>query len=498
MRFLSLLSPCPPGNPPARNRSLFLIFVLLLQLTVSLPLASQSRDRVKATTKPTTPSPGPPKTNESERVEIEFWQSIRESSDPADFEAYLHKYPRGKFAILAKNGLARLRPPGNSEPQPPDPASAPPPPLYRGKSGSGGTLAKSSSSVAVLPKQAPGKVTAASGVPEASEDVLQIKPSGNPIVGEIKIAHLHDMTGVLNAFGNQSYSGFMFGLYYATDGTMQVNGKRLTVIEKDTQGLPEVGRSQLEIAFQVDHADLAVGPTNSWVALAMLPVAQEQKKLLLIEAGVADAITGESWNRYIFRTDCNTSQEAISNALALDQPGVSIGALSQDYALGREYLKVFKGALKRARVVHEEYLPVTTTDVTAGAQRIIEALKGRPGRKVMVINWAGMGNPQRLYALNPQSYGVEISTGGSLLPILSTYKDWPGIEGSTSYHSEIAKNKINDWLVSEYSRRFRRVPSFYDAAGMSSGLALVEALKRTGGSADTETLISTMEGMGFD
>ena len=36
------------------------------------------------------------------------------------------------------------------------------------------------------------------------------------------------------------------------------------------------------------------------VALALLPVAEEYKKILLVEPAVADAITGDKWNKYIF------------------------------------------------------------------------------------------------------------------------------------------------------------------------------------------------------
>lgn len=39
---------------------------------------------------------------DSETVELAFWESIKNSQDEADFEAYLGKYPNGKFATLAK------------------------------------------------------------------------------------------------------------------------------------------------------------------------------------------------------------------------------------------------------------------------------------------------------------------------------------------------------------------------------------------------------------
>ena len=42
-------------------------------------------------------------------------------------------------------------------------------------------------------------------------------------------------------------------------------------------------------------------------------VAQEFKKPLIVEPAVADSITGEHWNRYVFRTARNSGQDAIAN-----------------------------------------------------------------------------------------------------------------------------------------------------------------------------------------
>ena len=42
--------------------------------------------------------------------ETVFWESIRDSSDPAEFEAYLRQYPAGAFRTLATVRLAALRP----------------------------------------------------------------------------------------------------------------------------------------------------------------------------------------------------------------------------------------------------------------------------------------------------------------------------------------------------------------------------------------------------
>jgi len=315
---------------------------------------------------------------------------------------------------------------------------------------------------------------------------------------DIKIAHVYDKTGALEAYAKQTQTGLMMGLDYATGGTMTVNGNKLVVIEKDTQGKPDVAKAQLAAAYSDDRADIAVGPTSSGTALAMLPVAEEYKKILLVEPAVADSITGDKWNRYIFRTGRNSSQDAIANAVALDKPGVQIATLAQDYAFGRDGVKAFKGALKNAKVVHEEYLPTNTTDFTAGAQRLFDSLKDKPGRKIIFIIWAGAGNPFKIADLDPKRYGIEIASGGNILPAMAAYKNLPGMEGATYYYFGIPKNKVNEWLVSTHYAKFKTPPDFFTAGGMAAGIALVEALKKTGGDTGTEKLITTMEGMSFD
>ena len=315
--------------------------------------------------------------------------------------------------------------------------------------------------------------------------------------GEIRIAHVYSKSGPLEAYGKQTQTGFMMGLDYATQGTMMVAGRKLVVIEKDDQGKPDVGKSLLAAAYGDDKADLAVGPSSSGVALALLPVAEEYKKILLVEPAVADSITGDKWNRYIFRTGRNSSQDAISNAVAQDKAGTSIATLAQDYAFGRDGVKAFKDAIKKAKIVHEEYLPGTTTDFTAGAQRLFDSLKDKPGRKIIFIIWAG-GNPFKIADLDPKRYGIEIATGGNILPAMTAYKNFPGMEGATYYYFGIPKNPVNEWLVANHYKEFKTPPDFFTAGGMSAGIAVVEALKKTKGDAAADKLIAAMEGMSFE
>ncbi len=51
-------------------------------------------------------------------VELEFWSSIKASSDKADFEEYLRKYPQGSFAGIARNRIKTLGAPPVAAVQP--------------------------------------------------------------------------------------------------------------------------------------------------------------------------------------------------------------------------------------------------------------------------------------------------------------------------------------------------------------------------------------------
>jgi branched-chain amino acid transport system substrate-binding protein len=318
--------------------------------------------------------------------------------------------------------------------------------------------------------------------------------------GEIRIAHIYDKTGPLEAYAKQSSNGLMMGLEYLTGGTMQVLGRKIVVIEKDSQLKPDIGKAHLAAAFGDDKADIAIGPVGSGVALAMLPVAEEYKKILIVEPAVADQITGDKWNRYIFRTARNSTQDAVAGAAALP-PDAQIATLAQDYAFGRDGVKAFKEALasvgSKAKIVHEEYAPQQTTDFTAPAQRIFGALKDRPGRKVIVVIWAGAHPMAKLMDLKPERYNIEIAPGGNILPVMKGWKDFAGTEGAIYYYYAFPKNKMNDWLVAEHQKRFGAPPDFFTAGGFAAASAVVNGIKRAGGT-DTEKLITAMEGMFFD
>jgi len=315
----------------------------------------------------------------------------------------------------------------------------------------------------------------------------------------IKIGILQGLSGPYEIYGKAEVTGFKMGLEYFTNGTNKIIGRDVKLFIEDTQLKAARAKMLLTKLYSDDKVDLAIGPTSSGVALAILPVAQQFKKILIVEPAVADAITGKAWNRYIFRTGRNSGQDAISNAAAISKPGVSIATIAQDYAFGRDGVAAYKKAAEKlgAKIVHEEYADPKATDFTAPVQRVIEALKDQPKPKYVFVIWAGKGGPiPQLISAGLDKYGIEITSGGNVLAALKVMKPLKGMRGSIYYYYENPNNPVNDWLVKEHYKRFNEPPDFFTCGGFAAASAVVSGITKAG-TTDTEKLIATMEGMVF-
>ena len=143
----------------------------------------------------------------------------------------------------------------------------------------------------------------------------------------IKIGIVQGFSGALEAYAKQMLTGFKMGLEYGTKGKNEVMGRKIELVVEDDQIKPDIAKRLITKLYADDKVDMVVGTTSSAAALAMLPVALEFKKILLVEPAVADSITGSAWNRYIFRTGRNSGQDAISNAKAVAKPGIFLAAI---------------------------------------------------------------------------------------------------------------------------------------------------------------------------
>lgn len=313
----------------------------------------------------------------------------------------------------------------------------------------------------------------------------------------IKIGVLASLTGALESYGKQTRQGFELGLEYATDGTMEVAGKKIEVIFEDTETKPEVAVQKATKLLEEDQVDFIVGSSSSGDTLAVLPLAEEYEKIMIVEPAVADSITGSEFNPFIFRTARNSSQDAVAGAAAIAGPGVKIATFAPDYSFGWDGIDAFKKAAEAlgAEIVEEQYADPAATDFTSNLQKVIEA---KPD--YMFVVWAGANSPwNQISDLKMQEKGIKISTGAPDIPALSIMEPLVGMEGFSVYYHTLPDNEVNDWLVKEHKERFNgEVPDLFTPGGMSAAIAIIEALKKSEGDADGNKLIGLMEGMSFE
>lgn len=93
--------------------------VCMLAGSVTAPLAA-AQDRA-----PRIERVGVVPKNSAEQFELAFWESVKDSKQVGDYEAYLKAYPQGRFAALAQARIAHLRAAQPQQPQQAQQATVP-------------------------------------------------------------------------------------------------------------------------------------------------------------------------------------------------------------------------------------------------------------------------------------------------------------------------------------------------------------------------------------
>ncbi|MBE3553742.1 MAG: substrate-binding domain-containing protein [Thermicanus sp.] len=313
----------------------------------------------------------------------------------------------------------------------------------------------------------------------------------------LKIGILAGKTGLLEAYAKQTIQGFQLGIDYATGGTGEVAGRKIEVLTEDDQLDPKVAIEKATKLLDEDKVDFLVGTTSSGAALSVLPLAEEYKRIMIVEPAVADAITGTAWNKYIFRTGRNSSQDAAAAAQSIDKPHAKIAIYAQDYAFGQDGAASFKREAEKLghTIILEEFTDPKITDHTAHIQKVMNS-----GAEYVYVVWAGANTPwQQMKDMKLFEKVTSITGFPDILGLKAMGDTAVGLKGFTVYNYRLPKNPVNDWLVEKHKEKFNgEVPDLFTAGGFTAAMAIVEAVKKNNGDTNPDTLIAVMEGMSFD
>jgi branched-chain amino acid transport system substrate-binding protein len=317
----------------------------------------------------------------------------------------------------------------------------------------------------------------------------------------IRIALITDGGAEQASAARHGEQGFRLGLEYATQGTLRVGTRAIELTVADDGGDPQRAASLLAAAYSAGEAALAIAAGSSASALAMLPVAAEARKILLVAHAAADAITGGAGNRYVFRTAISASQAAIAGALAIGRPELNLSVVAPDTLDGHDAVAALRAALERLSsgvfFISTYFLPLRSADIGTTLSAQYDDPHGLHGASTLLTLWGGFAPPLgAIAATNPGRFGIRLGVIGELEANPPPASTCPAFEGVTGYFHTLPRNAVNDWLVARWAERFHEYPDGFAAGGMSAALAVAQALAAVP-SVETEALSAALAGMSF-
>jgi len=327
--------------------------------------------------------------------------------------------------------------------------------------------------------------------------------AGGIPAGPVKIGVINSFSGPLQNYAEQEWRGLQLGLKYATNGSMAVDGHPIDLIKGNDNGSPSTGVQEAKKLILDDQVALLTGPSDSSVAAALIPLAKQYQKVLVVDPAADDAITGKEFNQYVFRTAVNSSQYTAAFAAAggamLDLVKAGFYQFAPDYSYGQSAVAAWKAALVKVggNDLGQTMAPLKTTDFTPYLQHILSL---NPLPKVLVVTWAGVGaltllkQMQDLGMYNKMTVIGVIDSSQSVLKALG--KSANGYQGVTDYYYALPDNPVNGWFVKNYEAQYNAPPDLFSATGFQAGQLIVQGIEKAG-SLDSAKLISAMSGATF-
>jgi len=315
----------------------------------------------------------------------------------------------------------------------------------------------------------------------------------------LKIGLITDLTGALQIYGVELHNGFMLGLEYATDGTMEVAGRPIEVIVRDYANDAELAATQARELLEVEGVEVLAGAPSSLVAQGLVSIAAEYDVVLMVGPAAAKNLTGELFEPTTFRACRNSWHDAkVLAPYWAEAVGDTYIQLAADYAFGREEAEAFEYYLEQEGVTKVKdtiYAPLDTTDFTPYLQEVLDS-----GADGVIYIWAGATTIPLVQQI--QEMGVT-----EAMPALAffnsndlqlAFADATIIpsDGFIVYHYTLPDNEVNDWLVERHKEVYNDVPDLFTECGFANAQALVLGLEASGGSTLTEDLIPALENIG--
>ena len=276
----------------------------------------------------------------------------------------------------------------------------------------------------------------------------------------------------------------------------KVGGLETEIIYGDDQTKPDVGVQIAEEMLKKHQVDFVSGIIWSNVMLAVVPVVTNSGKIMVGTNAGASPLAGAQCNELYFSTSWNNDQTPEAMGKFMQDQGINdVYVLAPNYQAGKDMVTGFKRYFK-GRIVEETYTKLGQQDYQAE----ISQMRSKNPKTVFVFYPGGMGI-QFLKQFDQAGLRGQ-------LPLYSVYTvdeiSIPAVKDAalgnyeTRFWSPDLKNAANRKYVTDYRKKYGKMPVFYGAQSYDGIMLIDSAIRATRGNLkDTKALVLAMRKANF-
>jgi branched-chain amino acid transport system substrate-binding protein len=313
----------------------------------------------------------------------------------------------------------------------------------------------------------------------------------------VKIGFILPMTGQQQSTGKQESAAIK--LFMAQHGDT-VAGKKIELIIRDDSAVPDNTKRIAQELIVNDKVAFVAGFGITPAALAVAPLSKESKTLEIVTAAGTSIITERS--PYIARTSFTMAQSTVPMAdWAADNGIKKVVTMISDYGPGIDSEQSFTAEFKKkgGEVLEAIRFPLASPDFAPFLQR---AADQKPDA-IFVFVPSGQGGifVKQFVERGLDKAGIKLIGPGDTMDddLLNGMGD--AVIGTVTAHMYSADHDsaTNKAFVAAFEKANSGMRPNFMAVSAYDGMHLIyEALKKTGGKTDGDSLIDAMKGMAWE
>jgi len=312
----------------------------------------------------------------------------------------------------------------------------------------------------------------------------------------VKIGLIVSMTGQQASTGKQIKAAV--DLYMKEHGDT-VAGKKIQVILRDSASVPDNTKRLAQELIVNEKVNVIAGFEITPAALVVAPLATEAKVVELVMAAGTSIITERS--PFIVRTSFTVPQSCVIVADWAAKNNIkNVVTIVSDYAPGFDAEKSFTDRFKAAggTVAEAIRVPLANPDFSPFLQRAADA---KPDA-IFIFVPSGQGGAfmKQFAERGLDKAGIKLIGPGDVTDddLLPTMGDAAIGTVTAHFYSADHNSTMNKAYVAAFEKANGFRPGFMSVGGYDGMHLIYEALKKTSGKADGDSLVAAMKGMKWE